>query len=241
MRRSFFLISSEKDIAFFYLNYPEPFQYTKYDSQENSFNNWISNIQDQYIKRDPDIPCKVFITSPRYTILPNALFSPNNSRQVFELNFDKVESWEQVYFNFISSFKATIIFGKPLVSENIKKEIKSNFSVSHLVPSLCDFALKYGKSGTPFLFVAPEHANLILWAEGKLISAVQFNYLAIEDIIYHLLANLKSHNILSLNELYILSFNKDIQEENFREFLTKIDFSAEVQITTKSNDLLFKL
>ena len=241
MQGSLFLVSSYNEISFFHFSDQEvPFYHDTYDDQNKTLENWISNIKERFSDAHPT-PNKIFVSSPRYTIIPNVLFSPNNSKQLFELNFKQIEHWEQVYFNFISSIKASVIFGKPLIAEKIKKQIDSSSSIAHLIPMLCDFSLKHCKSGIPFLFVHMNYANFILSIDGKLIAAVQFQYQAVEDIIYHLLANLKSHNIMSLSSLNLISLNPEIVDSSISEFLRKIDFSSNVEVSTKSIELLFKL
>lgn len=181
----------------------------------------------------------VIDVSTRYTLVPNAVFLPTLSHEIFINTIGKPLSSESIYFNIISPFNTTIIFGKSNITNKVKSFIGPESKVSHIITDLCYYIDKEKEKNSSLVFAFNNKVFLILKINSKLVSANCFEYDAIEDIVYFILATYKSHNIESTPILNLLSLDDAVKADKFLHFFERVEILSDVMINSINlNDLL---
>ncbi len=226
---SFFLVSAEKDILFYKTSEDTNSSIILEYNQEN-LDNWIDKIKLDHFADQDYSKCRVFTASSRYTLVPNTIFLPTLSFNIFETSFGANKKWEQVYFNFINEYQATIVFGKPYLVDTIKKSLNNEPKTSHIVASICNYLKSSAGHDRPLIFIIRREVYFFLQSNDKLKICSNFEYQTTEDIAYFILSNFKSYDLKAIDNIDICSLNEKINSHELVELFKKISLTQSIDL-----------
>ncbi len=185
----------------------------------------------------------IFINSPRYTLLPNSVFFPADAKKYFNLNFGDLDSNERVYFTLNTAFEVSMVFGiKPDV-DNFRNSLKQSVVIEHFSNLILKYLKLHISPYDPFLIITPKLVYFALREESKLLQLSAGEFDDENDIIYFLMAQLKSIGGMDFSSIHICSLNEvdTFSSEEFNLSLKSIKSFADKSIISIDADKLYSI
>jgi len=175
--------------------------------------------------------------------LPNSVFFPADAKKYFNLNFGDLDSNERVYFTLNTAFEVSMVFGiKPDV-DNFRNSLKQSVVIEHFSNLILKYLKLHISPYDPFLIITPKLVYFALREESKLLQLSAGEFDDENDIIYFLMAQLKSIGGMNFSSIHICSLNEvdTFSSEEFNLSLKSIKSFADKSIISIDADKLYSI
>jgi len=163
------------------------------------------------------------IVTPKFTLVPSALFDQNKRENYLNFNSQWNESEEEISSNYLKNLQIYNVFALPNVVKNTTLKLFPNAKIYHQgVPLLESVVARYKNQENEkvIVHVQASHLEIIVLEGKKLIFFNTFNYKTSEDFIYYILFTCEQ---LKLNpeELHLTLIGEIKQDASLYVILNK--------------------
>ncbi|MBM3159928.1 MAG: DUF3822 family protein [Bacteroidetes bacterium] len=167
--------------------------------------------------REEEVTKYIFINSARFTLVPNAIFLASQVNEYYKLNFGETISNERVYFSINNAFDVSNIFGISKEVDKFRQSLEKPLIIEHFSQLLLRYAKNSGLEDQPLLVITPCSSYFLLKEAQKLLQLSTGEFDNESDVIYFLLAHLKSMEIKKIENLSICLLN-EVSNFSIHEF-----------------------
>lgn len=187
---------------------------------KNSFEFIDNNDQQHYL----------LIDSPRFTLIPNSIFTASHSKQLFLLNFGELSYDERVYFTLNSAFDIANIYSIKKEIDEFRSSLNQNLTIDHLSNGILKFLKIHSLANQFLLVITPNYIYLGIKNGQKLIQLSAIDYENEEDILYYVIAQINSLNIIEIDSLSVTKLEgvHKISLEKFKALSKSIKLFSEI-------------
>jgi len=174
----------------------------------------------------------IFINSSRFTLVPSAIFTASQSNEYFKLNFGQTISNERVYFSINNAFDITNIFGIREEIDKFRESLQRPLIIEHFSQFLLRYAKISGREDQAFLIVTPCFSYFFFKEAEKLTQLSVGEFENESDVIYFLLAHLKSIEIKEIENLNVCVLNEvtNFTPDEFEQLMREVSTLSQTRI-----------
>lgn len=192
-------------------------------------------------RRDKNIYQKVVVAiiDSLFTLVPNSLFSSEESLAYLKLNHEvSEENHLTVQENNIESLNSTLVFGFPKRIHELFKQQFAGFQLLHYGSPLLELSgLELSLQNESFkLHIQYDHFEIIYNKAGKLVFFNRYNYQTVEDLIYYLLYVMEQLQV-DRDEIQLEAFGEFEEQSAIFEMLLK--YIRKVKIRNRTAEMKY--
>ena len=167
--------------------------------------------------------------STKFTLIPSALFLPNQLENYYSLNFGEVSQDEKLSYDSLNDSRLCLVYSIPKWFNDFKQNYFFKAEIRHHASVLIINTLKAPQENLISIVFEGTSFLMCIKKENKLLICNSFEFQDEEDLLYFILAH---HKQLELFEISILNFMSYTEEVNSEKVLTLISHFKELNSYT---------
>ena len=172
---------------------------------------------------------KFILFSSNFTLIPSALFLPNELENYYSLNFGPLSQNEKLSYDSLNDLRLCLVYSLPKWLSDFKQKYFFKSEINHHASLLIKNTINSSQENLISIIFEGTSFLMCIKKDNKLLICNSFEYQSEEDLLYFILAH---HKQLELTEDSFLNLMSYMEEINSEKVLSLISHFKELNSYT---------